>query len=75
MRDSSVVGVSIVTIEGVRKDVRNSVSDITDWIDSCLGTAVGSPSDDDDDVYLYRLQTRVLKNLYHVFRYRPARKA
>ncbi len=31
--------------------------------------------DPDDDVYLYKLQTRVLKNLYHMFPYRPARKA
>jgi hypothetical protein len=25
--------------------------------------------DDDDDVYLYKLQTRMLKNLYHMFPY------
>jgi hypothetical protein len=30
---------------------------------------------DDDDVYLYKLQTRVLKNLHHMLPYRPARKA
>jgi hypothetical protein len=30
---------------------------------------------DDDDVYLHKLQTRVLKKLYHIFPYRPARKA
>jgi hypothetical protein len=28
----------------------------------------------DDDVYLYELQTRVFKNLYHMFPFRPARK-
>jgi hypothetical protein len=28
---------------------------------------------DDDDVYLYKLQTRVLTNLYHMFPYRPER--
>jgi hypothetical protein len=31
--------------------------------------------DDDDDVHLYKLQTRVLKNLHHIFPCRPAREA
>jgi hypothetical protein len=34
-----------------------------------------SDNDDDNNVYLYKLQTRVLKNLHHMFPYRPARKA
>jgi hypothetical protein len=31
--------------------------------------------DNDNDVYSYKLQKRVLKNLYHMFKYRPAKKA
>jgi hypothetical protein len=31
--------------------------------------------DDGGDFYLIKLQTRVLKNIFHMFPYRPARKA
>jgi hypothetical protein len=36
----------------------------------------GSSSyDNDDDIYLYKSQMKISKNLYHTFLYRPARKA
>jgi hypothetical protein len=30
-------------------------------------------NDDDDDVYLCKLQTRLIKNLYHIFPYKQER--
>jgi hypothetical protein len=46
---------------------------------SCTATEQSNPPLakhlDDDDVYLHKLQTRVLKNVFHIFPYRSARKA
>jgi hypothetical protein len=37
--------------------------------------SVKKHDDDDDDINLYKLQMRVLKNLHRMFPYRPVRKA
>jgi hypothetical protein len=57
-------------------DDDDDVDDVDDDDDDDNDSDDNSDDDDDDDnVYLHKLQTRVSKNLYHIFPYRPTRKA